>query len=590
MTRRAAERISRNGSGSRGGSGVMFPARSLFKTWLAVLAGADRGRIARVAITVLVHGLALALMVWSEGDAVGKAAYLLAWGFLNCFWIAVLRRPAAAAALSLAMFGILVLLSQLKHNVLFMTVNFVDLLIIDHDSFAFLMTVFPGLGRNVVVAALIAAPIFGLLWWLDPLRVRMRTVWLGGTLCLAVLTALSFSVPQDREEEFSDGNYVSKFARSGATAVTELLFRGLLDSDRAVADRLSASAMYECRLEEKPPHIILILDESSFDASVLPGVKVPSDYGRHFISFDGRTRSFVAEGAGGPTWYTEYNVLTGLSARSFGKFAEFVTRIAAGRVERGLPQALHRCGYNTFSLYPWMGAFLSARSFQKAIGINRFLDAKDLGTTELQPDGFYYDAALRLIAAERESGPLFFFVYTMANHFPWDYRFRPDLLTGWRDPGNGVQVDEYLRRQAMSAEDYAEFRARLEREFPGERFLIVRFGDHQPQFAKHLIDPTIAPAELGRRIAAFDPGYFTTYYAIDAVNFRPADLTLAIDKLDAPYLPLVILEAAGLPLDASFAEQKKILDRCRGLFYRCAGGAEARRFNRLLIEAGLIKG
>ena len=46
----------------------------------------------------------------------------------------------------------------------------------------------------------------------------------------------------------------------------------------------------------------------------------------------------------------------------------------------------------------------------------------------------------------------------------------------------------------------------------------------------------------------------------------------------------------GLPLDPSFAEQKRILERCNGLFYRCAGGAEARRFNRLLIDAGLIKG
>ena len=526
----------------------MSPARIRFKTWLAALAGADRarlaaprarlaaarGRIGRIAVITLIHALALGLMVWSEGDAVGRAAYLLAWGFWNCFWIAVLRRPAAAAALSLAMFAVLVLLSQLKHNVLFMTVNFVDLMIIDHDSFAFLMTVFPGLGRYVVVAALVAAPIFVLLWWLDPLRMRMRTAWLGGTLCVALLAALSFSVPQDREEEFSDGNYISKFARSGATAVTELLFRGLLDSDGAVAERLSARRPTNAGRRRSRRISSWSSMNSSFDASVPPGVKVPPDYGRHFISFDGRMRSFVVEGAGGPTWYTEYNVLTGLSARSFGKFAEFVTRIAAGRVERGLPQALHRCGYTTFSLYPWMGAFLSARSFQKAIGISRFLDAKDLGTMELQPDSFYYDAALRLIAAERESGPLFFFVYTMANHFPWDYRFRPDRLANWRDPGNSAQVDEYLRRQAMSAEDYAQFRARLAREFPGERFLIVRFGDHQPQFAKHLIDPTLEPAELGRRIAAFDPGYFTTYYAIDAVNFRPAELTLATTSSTHP--------------------------------------------------------
>jgi hypothetical protein len=45
-----------------------------------------------------------------------------------------------------------------------------------------------------------------------------------------------------------------------------------------------------------------------------------------------------------------------------------------------------------------------------------------------------------------------------------------------------------------------------------------------------------------------------------------------------------------VPLGPTFSEQKKTLKRCHGLFYRCAGGAEARRFNRLLIEAGLIAG
>jgi hypothetical protein len=45
-----------------------------------------------------------------------------------------------------------------------------------------------------------------------------------------------------------------------------------------------------------------------------------------------------------------------------------------------------------------------------------------------------------------------------------------------------------------------------------------------------------------------------------------------------------------VPIAPSFAEQKKILQRCEGLFYGCNGGSEARRFNRLLIDAGLIKG
>ena len=62
------------------------------------------------------------------------------------------------------------------------------------------------------------------------------------------------------------------------------------------------------------------------------------------------------------------------------------------------------------------------------------------------------------------------------------------------------------------------------------------------------------------------------------------------DRLDVAYLPLVIEEAAGVPLDASFAEQKRILQRCNGVFYQCADGAEARRFNRMLMDAGLIAG
>ena len=551
---------------------------------------ADRSAIARNAVTAAFHLTALGLMLWSERTAAGKAAYLLAWGALNCFWVAVLRRPAPAAALSLTMFTVLVLLSRFKHDVLLMTVNFVDLMVIDSDTFGFLMALFPQVGRAATVAAALAVPTLALLWWLDPVRIRLRTACLGGCTCLALLTALSFAMPHDREEEFWDENYVSKFARSGATALADLMVRGLLDADGAVAERLSAGATEECRPKDKPPHIVMILDESSFDAATVPGAKLPPDYRRHFLSLDGRLRPFVVEGAGGPTWYTEYNVLTGLSARSYGRFAEFVTRVAAGRVERGLPRALHRCGYRTFTLYPWMGAFLGARTFQTAIGIDHFLDAKDLGTKEVQPDRFYFDAAARVIARERESGPLFVFVYTMANHFPWSYRFAPERLPAWQDPGNGSEFDEYLRRQALSAEDYGEFRARLAREFPGERFLIVRFGDHQPMFAKQVIDPALDTEELARRIAAYDPAYFTTYYALDAVNFRPADLSLAIDRLDAPYLPLVILEAAGLLLDPSFAEQKKILDRCKGVFYRCAGGAEARRFNRLLIDAGLIKG
>jgi len=282
-------------------------------------------------------------------------------------------------------------------------------------------------------------------------------------------------------------------------------------------------------------------------------------------------------------------VLAGLSARSFGRFAYFVTRIAAGRVNRGLPAALQHCGYRTFSLYPALGAFMSARSFQATTGVERFYDQHDLGARDLEPDSFFFNAAARMIGEQRAHGPMFLFVYLAANHFPWDHRYRPDLMTQWQDLGNPPPVDEYLRRQAMSAKDYAEFRARLKRDFPDDAFLIVRFGDHQPDFAASLIDPTLDDIGIAQRLTAYDPRYFTTYYAIDAINFTPVDTSSALDTLEGPYLPLVVQEAAGLPLDPSFAEQKNILLRCKGLFFGCANGAEASHFNRMLIDAGLIK-
>ena len=74
---------------------------------------------------------------------------------------------------------------------------------------------------------------------------------------------------------------------------------------------------------------------------------MPPGYGSHFKSFDGKERKFLTESSGGASWLAEYNVLAGLSSRSFGRFSYFVTRIASGRVERGLPLALRRCGYNT---------------------------------------------------------------------------------------------------------------------------------------------------------------------------------------------------------------------------------------------------
>jgi Sulfatase len=548
-----------------------------------------RARLASALIAAL-HVCALGLLLWTEIGFVPKLAFCLTWGLLNFFWLAVLRRPAVSAALSLALIAVLILLSRLKYEIVWMTANFLDVMIINVDTVSFLLAVKPELYRKVLVALSLILPALALIWCIDPFRVRLRTAAAGFVACIAALLGISLAFPQEEWDTFVGESYVSKFARSGVTAITELTTRGYMDSAAAITDRLRTLPNEVCVPGGKPPHVILVHDESSFDIRVLPGIKVGADYGDHFRSFDGKRRHFVSESAGGASWYAEYNVLAGLSARSFGRFAYYVTQIAAGRVERGLPAALRRCGYRTFSIYPALGAFMSARNFQTSTGMQGFFDQDALGTNRIEPDRFYYDAAVRMIERERDKGPMFVFVYLAANHYPWNHRWRPELTPGWKEPGNAPDVDEYLRRQSMSFTAYAELLDRLRRRFPGEPFLLVRYGDHQPDFASLMLEPVLDEAGVNRRLMTYDPRYYTTYYAIDAINFKPVSLASALDTIEGPYLPLVVQEAAGLPLDPSFAEQKRILERCKGLFYACAGGAEARRFNRLLIDAGLIKG
>jgi phosphoglycerol transferase MdoB-like AlkP superfamily enzyme len=554
------------------------------------VAASRRGSIGLVLAVAAPQLAALGLMLQSETDFASRLCFLLAWGIFNFAWLALLRRPALSGALSLTLVVILVLLSRFKHDVAQMTVNFVDLMVIDRDTVTFLFTIFPDLRWPVIGTALVTLPLMYALWWLDPFRVRRLPALASCLACLAALTFYSLTHPDEAWRGYYDDGYLSKFARSGVTAISDFMRYGFLEANASTTEHLNVPLLDSCHPAGRRPNIIMIHDESSFDIRAASGVKVPAGYGSHFKSWDGKERVFLAESNGGPSWYTEYNVLAGLSSRSFGRFAYFVTRLASGHVDRGLPLSLRRCGYETLSVYPAFGGFMSARGFQTTAGIEHFYDAHDLGAKEVEPDSFFYDNALKLMGEQAPGKPLFMFVYLAANHFPWETKFRPDLTPAWRAPGNVPSIDEYLRRQSMSAADYAAFITGLKKKFADQPFLIVRYGDHQPEFSPQLLDPGLDEGSIGKKLENYDPRYYSTYYAIDAVNFEPVKSPAVMDRIDAAYLPLVIQEAAGIPLDPSFAEQKQIMLRCGGIFYACNHGAEARRLNRLLLDAGLIHG
>src|SRR5262245_3928922 len=355
------------------------------------------GFLWRAGPVVFVHLAALTILLQTEYyDFPRMTSFVLTWALLNFAWLAVLRRPGVSAVMSLAMIVILIQVSELKYKVIWQTVAFVDLMVIDWSSFSFLLAIFPRLGGYVIIGIAAACAVLVLLWRLDPFRISRLKAIAGALACLLGLGGISVTHPFWPEDIWLPYSHVSNFARSGVDAVTTYVRRGYMESDAMVPDRLKMMPDAACEPAGKPPHIIMVHDESAFDIRNAPNIRVPQGYGRHFKSFDGKQRDFIVEAAGGPSWYTEYNVFAGLSARSFGKFSYFVTRIAAGRVARGLPNSLRRCGYRTFSLYPAHGAFMGTRTFQASTGVQNFFDKNAMRAREVEPDSFYYDTAIKM--------------------------------------------------------------------------------------------------------------------------------------------------------------------------------------------------
>src|SRR5258707_15711501 len=180
----------------------------------ATVAGVASVGIWRRLAVAAPHLAALVVMFQTETDFPARAGFLLSWGILNFFWIALLRRPALSGALSLTLVVVLILLSRLKHDIVQMTANFVDLMVIDRDTAAFLFTIFPDLRWSVIGAAVVTIPLMYALCWLDPFRIRRLPALAGKLASLAALVGYFLALPHEALGGYLDDGYLSQFSPS----------------------------------------------------------------------------------------------------------------------------------------------------------------------------------------------------------------------------------------------------------------------------------------------------------------------------------------------------------------------------------------
>ena len=341
----------------------------------------------------------------------------------------------------------------------------------------------PTCERHWSSPAVLSIPVLVLAWRLDPFRARRWVSLAGALTCAAAVTVLSLAYTRG-----------ALGAVSGRQSHLDLRALGRHDRLRTRhqrldrlryhdADRLRTAASEPCHLTEKPPNIIMVLDEASFDITAAPGVKVPPHYRRSLPVVRRQDPLARGRGLGRPDLVHRIQ----RADRPFGA----VLRPARATTSRGSPPAgssaacRRRCGAaatRPYQLYPAYGAFLSARKFQDHHRGRRFRQfqghegRRPRARSLLFRSGAEDDRERAAATSRCSSSSTRCSTTSRGGTSP-----RPELTPDWHALGNDPEVDEYLRRQSLSAQRLRATSSSARQDFPDEPFLLLRFGDHQPR-------------------------------------------------------------------------------------------------------------
>jgi phosphoglycerol transferase MdoB-like AlkP superfamily enzyme len=441
----------------------------------------------------------------------------------------------------------------------------------------------------LLAALLVTAIAACLAYRIDGTRISRRRIAVATLLFATLACAAAVAKGERRHTEFYFENvYVSFFIASWADAF-EAFWRGQLLQAAPIQEASNLTIPTTCEPASRPPNIILIHQESVVPPAYFPALSYDRSLDRFFQSFDGQTRKLRVETYGGGSWLTEFSVFTGLSTFSFGGMRQVIQQVMAGKIQDTLPQALARCGFRSVVFYPMLRHFLGTKKFFEGVGLSKIFDAKDQRAMSAnERDSFYYANLISEMERHFKSSrqPLFAYLETMAAHGVYTDTFMPEVDVPGGGSGTHPEMHEYLRRLAMARSDYASFHAELARRFPGQQFLIVHYGDHQPTATSTLLgfdkDTTIETVMRSGNADAL-----MTYYVIDAIRYRPPPLP-ALNALDVPYLGTMILDAARIPLSDAFRARKRLMLLCDGRYARCPAEDEVLHFHRRLLNSGLV--
>ncbi|MCS7205757.1 MAG: LTA synthase family protein [Leptospiraceae bacterium] len=241
------------------------------------------------------------------------------------------------------------------------------------------------------------------------------------------------------------------------------------------------------------PNVILVLNESFWNPKKAKLLSLKNDPIKEIeLSKKAFEGELIVPNVGGGTANTEFEVLTGLRLNllpeGISPYTGFINQYLYA-----LPFVLKERGYKSIAVHPNFGWFYHRIDVYHFLGFDIFFPLESLPFIPNYYEGVIlddkaYDFVVSLL--EKEHQPLFAFLITIQNHFPYPITNVPtDMLDGIKLPQDYF-IDEYeqklffqhlffLRRSNL---DLIQFLNKLQNQ--KEPVIVISFGDHLPPFSK----------------------------------------------------------------------------------------------------------
>lgn len=342
----------------------------------------------------------------------------------------------------------------------------------------------------------------------------------------------------DKPEHYSDSEAQAVLDSYGAGgAMTE-------DTDPAAKD--------DTQKDEELPNIIVMMNESFSDLSVLGDFETNEDYMPFIHSLEQGAENTVTgmlnvSVCGGNTANTEFEFLTGNTMAFLPQGSIPYQQYINGDL-KALPDYLKTLGYQTIATHPYNAGGWERDTVYPMLGFNESVFKDEYVNPQYVrqyiSDESCVDKIIEFYENKETDKPLFVFNVTMQNHGGYQDQygnFTPDISV--KDSAN-FSLQQYLSLVKLSDSALESLISYFKD--ADEKTVIVFFGDHQPSDA---VASTVL-AKNGMSWNHLTEEQQKLRYQVPYVVWANYDIDEETGAdTSANYLAAEVLERAGVPLD-----------------------------------------